>query len=143
MGDLYGSLQYYQHATELEPSNPQTWMALGNFSVINFLQLQEVGLPAARTALTLTSNSAQALDLMGRVMIGLEDMVSAERFLQQAIDKDASFAAAQLHLGQLYLQENQPEKAYAPLKIASQLAGSDGMTRMLANRLLDRYFGGH
>jgi len=72
----------------------------------------------------------------------LEDMVSAERFLQQAVDKDASSAAAQLHLGQLYLQENQPEKAYPHLKLASQLAGSDGSTRTLANRLLVRYFGG-
>jgi len=141
-GDLYASLQYYQHATELEPANPQTWMALGNFSVVNFMQLREVGLPAARTALNLTSTDSPALDLMGRVMMDLEDMVSAERFLQQAVDKDASSAAAQLHLGQLYLQENQPEKAYPHLKLASQLAGSDGSTRTLANRLLVRYFGG-
>ena len=142
MGDLSTSLQYFQSATEIEPSNPQTWMALGNFSAVNQMQLQDVGLPAARTALALTSNGAPALDLMGRVMVGLEDMVSAERFLQQAIEKDDHFAAAQLHLGQLYLQENQPEKAYTPLTLASQSAGSDAETGMLAKRL-DRYFGGH
>ena len=141
-GDLTVALQYYQHATELEPSNPQTWMALANFSAVNLTQLQEVGLPAARTALTLTSNSAEALDLMGRVMLGLEDTASAERFLQQAIDKDASYAAAYLHLGQLYLDEKQPDKAYPLIKKASDLAGSDAETGMFAKRLLDRYFGG-
>jgi len=136
------ALKYYQHATDLEPSNPQTWMALASFSAANLAQLQEVGLPAARTALTLTSNSVEALDLMGRVMAGLDDTASAERFLQQAIDKNDHYAAAYLHLGQLYLDEKQPEKAFPLIKKASDLAGSDAETEMLAKRLLDRYFGG-
>jgi cytochrome c-type biogenesis protein CcmH/NrfG len=69
-------------------------------------------------------------------------MDSAERFLQQAIEKDASFAAAHLHLGQLYLQQNQIEKAYQPLESAFQMAGNDAETGLLAKRLLVRYFGG-
>ena len=142
MGDLYLALQYYQNATGAEPSNPQTWMALGEFCAENQMQVSEVGLPAARSALTLTSNSAPALDLMGRMMIALGDKDSAERFLQQAIEKDASFAAAHLHLGQLYLQQNQIEKAYQPLESAFQMAGNDAETGLLAKRLLVRYFGG-
>ena len=117
-------------------------MALGEFCAENQMQVSEVGLPAARSALTLTSNSAPALDLMGRMMIALGDTDSAERFLQQAIEKDASFAAAHLHLGQLYLQQNQIEKAYQPLESASQMAGNDAETGLLAKRLLVRYFGG-
>ena len=117
-------------------------MALREFCAVNQIQLREVGIPDARSLLTLTSNSTPALDLMGQKIIALGDMDSAERFLQHTIEKDASFAAAHLHLGQLYLQQNQIEKAYQPLESASQMAGNDAETGLLAKRLLVRYFGG-
>ncbi len=142
MGDLYAALGYYQKATELEPENAQAWLALGDFSAANLLQPRDIGLPAARQALLLTSNSAPALDLMGRVMLALEDADSAERFLQQAIEKDSAYAAARLHLAQLYLSQNQMDRAYPLLNEAQKLAGKDTQTEMLARRLLARYFGG-
>jgi tetratricopeptide (TPR) repeat protein len=142
LGDLFAAYGYYQHSTELAKTDPQPWLALAEFSVVHQFQPREIGLPAARNALALTSNSAQALDLMGQVMVVLEDMDSAERFLQQAIQKDASYAAAHLHLGQFYLQEKQMDKAYPLLQQASQLAGKESDTGVLANRLLVRYFGG-
>jgi tetratricopeptide (TPR) repeat protein len=142
MGDLYAALGYYQQATNLEPGNAQTWLALGDFSVVHLLQPREIGLPAARQALLLTSSSAPALDLMGCVMLALDDADSAERFLQQAIEKDSASAAARLHLAQLYLSQNQMNAAYRLLNEAVKLAGKDSQTELLANRLLARYFGG-
>ena len=142
LGDLYAAYAYYQHATELGQTDPQTWLALAEFSAVHQFQPREIGLPAARNALALTSNSAQALDLMGQVMVALEDMDSAERFLQQAIQKDAGYAAAHLHLGQLYLQQKQMDKAYAALHQAARLAEKTSDTGVMANRLLVRYFGG-
>ncbi len=142
MGDLYSALQYYQQATQLEPENAQTWLALGDFSITHLLQPREIGLPAARQALILTSNGAPALDLMGRAMLALEDADSAERFLQQALEKDGAYAAARLHLAQLYISQNQMERAYPLLNEAVKLAGKDTETELLAKRLLARYFGG-
>ncbi len=142
MGDLYGALGYYQKATELEPDNAQTWLVLGDFSAVNLLEPREIGLPAARQALILSSNSAPALDLMGRVMLALEDADSAERFLQQAMEKDSAYAAARLHLAQLYLSQNQMDRAFPLLNEAVKLAGKDAETAALAKRLLARYFGG-
>ena len=142
MGDLYGALKYYQKATVLDPSDLQVWLTLGGFSVVHQFQTREVGLPAARQALILAPDSATALDLMGRVMQALQDMKSAERFLQQAIEKDASYAAAHLHLAQLYLQQNLFDQAYPFLMQASKNAGNDTETGLLAKRLLNQYFGG-
>lgn len=142
MGDTGAALAYFQRATVLEPSNPQAWLALADFSAVHQVQTREVGLPAARQALVLAPESAPALDLMGRVMLVLEDMKSAERFLQLAIEKDAGYAAAQLHLAQLYLQENQAPLAYPFLSRAVELAGNDSQTGLLAKRLLSQYFGG-
>ncbi len=142
IGDLYSALGYYERATELEPDNAQTWLALGDFSAVNQVEPREIGLPAARQALILTSNNAPALDLMGRVMLALEDADSAERFLQQAIEKDGAYAAARLHLAQLYLSQSQMDAAYPLLNEAVKLAGKDTQTGALAKRLLARYFGG-
>ncbi len=142
MGDLYTALEYYQQATVLEPGNAQTWLALGDFSVLHLLQPREIALPAARQALLLTSNAAPALDLMGRVMMALEDADSAERFLQQAMEKDSAFAAARLHLAQLYIAQNDMNSAFGLLNEAVKLAGKDTETEVLAKRLLARYFGG-
>jgi len=142
IGDTGAAMAYYQRATVLEPSNPQAWLALANFSAVHQVQTRDVGLPAARQALVLAPDSALALDLMGRVMLALEEMKSAERFLQLAIEKDAGYAAAQLHLAQLYLQENQASLAYPFLSRAVKLAGNDTETGLLAKRLLGQYFGG-
>jgi tetratricopeptide (TPR) repeat protein len=142
LGDLYAALGYYQRATELTPDDPQTWLAMAEFSAIHLFQPREVGLPAARNALSLSANSSQALDVMGEVMLALEDTDSAERFLQQAIETDAGNAAAHLHLGQILLQKQSMEQAFSSLQLAVRLAGVKSETGMLATRLLERYFGG-
>jgi tetratricopeptide (TPR) repeat protein len=77
---------------------------------------------------------------MGWLMVSLGDYASAERFLQQAIEKDASFSLSLLHLGQLYLQEQQLERAYPYIKRASILSGQDAIGQ-IAKRLLLRYYG--
>jgi tetratricopeptide (TPR) repeat protein len=141
IGDLNGAMKYFQKATALEPSNSQTWFVLGDFCAVHSIATREIGLPAARQFLLLTSESASALDLMGREMQALEDMKSAERFLQQAIEKDAGYAAAHLHLAQLYLQQNQMAQAYPFLAEALKTAGNDTETGLLAKRLLNQYFG--
>jgi hypothetical protein len=66
-------------------------MALGEFCAVNQIQLREVGIPDARSMLTLTSNSTPALDLMGQKIIALGDMDSAERFLQHTIIEGCQF----------------------------------------------------
>ena len=57
------------------------------------------------------------------------------------MEEDESYENAYLHLGQLYLKTQQNSLAYQNLKRASQLAEEESETQLLANRLLEQYFG--
>ncbi len=140
-GDIQSALAHYLKAAELEPDDPFYWRMLARFCVVQDIQIRSVGLPAARRVLAASPQDAAALGLMGWVLLNLEDYASAERFLQQALRQDAEHAPTHLHLGQLYLQLSAADDAYHHLKRAAELAGQDVATGMMAERLLERYFG--
>ena len=118
--DIQQGLEYYQKAVSVEPDNPAIWRLMAQYCLIHQIQLRAVGLPAARQAAVLAPNDPASLDLLGQVLIGLEDLTSAERFLQQALDKDLDFPAAHLHLGQLYLNAEQDGLGSIPSGSGSQ-----------------------
>ncbi|MBE0699337.1 MAG: tetratricopeptide repeat protein, partial [Anaerolineaceae bacterium] len=138
-GDLLVALVHFQKATTLDPQNSLYWQYLARFAVDYSVNVSSIGLPAARQAVVLAPNDPAALDVMGWTMVSLSDYATAERFLQQAVNRDATYPLALLHLGQLYLQEQNLDRAYSYLKRASLLAGDD-TTGMVAKRLLLRYF---
>ncbi len=150
IGNLYADqhntragLAEYQKAAALEPDNALIWQQVAEFCLYYDLELRQVGLPAARQAAALAPEAAAYADTLGRVMAALGDPASAERFLQQAIEKDPDFSAAMLHLGQLYLNQGQTAQAEYYLAKAAQPHGQATEANLIAERLLDRYFGGH
>ncbi|MEA4909478.1 MAG: tetratricopeptide repeat protein [Anaerolineaceae bacterium] len=142
MGDSRLALQYYQKAVALRPRDPVSWRLLAEFSASHGIQLHDVGLPAARQVLALAPAQAESYDLMGSVLLQLNDPLGAERFLHQALRKDAELAAVHLHLGQLYLNTGNMDLAYIHLKKAVSLTIQDPASGYLADRLLVHYFPG-
>ncbi len=140
--NIQGGLRQYQRATEVEPQNPEIWQLLARYCLEHDLELRATGLPAARQAVVLSSASAESLDVLGAVMLGLGDFSSAERFLQLAVEKDPGFVEAIFHLGQLYLLQGNQEQARYFLAAAARVNSSDSDASLLAARLLTRYFGG-
>ncbi|MEJ5201677.1 MAG: tetratricopeptide repeat protein [Anaerolineales bacterium] len=141
-GDNKTALGYFRKAAEIEPQSPLVWRSLVQFCLSQGLLLREEGLPAARQLLVLTPDDPVALDLMGAVLLNLEDLESSERFLQLAIQRDQAFPDAHLHLGQVYLLMEQLDAARYHLKQAIELSEEgDSMWRM-AKRLLERNFSG-
>lgn len=138
-GDLLGAYPYFRKAVELAPKNSQYWQDLVWFSLQYNYDVRNVGLPAARQAVQLAPNDPGALDAMGWTMATLGDSASAERFLQRALERNAAYAPANLHLGQIYLQQQNDDEAYFYLKIADGL-DETGATGDMARRLLKRYF---
>ncbi len=138
-GDLPVALEHFQNAVNLAPKTSLYYQYLARFCVEYDISVQPTGLPAARQAVVLSPDDPGALDVMGWTMVYLEDFATAERFLQQALERDATYALASLHLGQLYLQQQDFDRAYPYIKQASVLGG-EGSIGLVAKRLLLRYY---
>jgi len=136
LGDLIAARAYFTQAIEMEAGSVQAWKSLAAYSLFYGDDVTGTALPAARQALTLAPNDPVALDLMGSVFLALGDLVSAERFLQRAIQQDSTLASAHLHLGQVFLQKSDLAGALAPLNTALRLS-PQGAEGRLAQRLLD------
>jgi tetratricopeptide (TPR) repeat protein len=140
-GNLVEALAYFQRAVAVEPQNGQSWQALARFSLDYLVNIEGVGLPAAREALQLSPEDPAALDLMGALLLKMGDLLSAERFLQRALSVDISYASVHLHLGQLYIQSNKLDLALEHLNKAERLAG-DQSEGVIARRLKEQHFPG-
>jgi tetratricopeptide (TPR) repeat protein len=141
LGQVNEALAEFQLAVGMDPENVDTWKALASFCIQHNLELRTIGLEAAREALALEPEGAETLDLMGWTFFLLDDSTSAERFLHRALEENENYVNAYLHLGQLYLKAQQNSLAYQNLKRASQLADDMSETKLLAQRLLEQYFG--
>ena len=78
----------HQAAVEIDRDNPEYWGVLAKFSIGHNFQVQEAGLGAARQALLLSPRNPVYLDLLGTAYMILGDLDNAERFFQQALERD-------------------------------------------------------
>ncbi|HSV86714.1 MAG TPA: tetratricopeptide repeat protein, partial [Levilinea sp.] len=140
MGKYDQALDHLHLATTVEPVNAEFWYILGRFCVDNRLHVREIGLPAARHALSLALANPDMHDLMGLVLLRLEDEIGAERFLRRALQINPAHASAHLHLGQLYLNHHKYLKAAVHLRQARDSAGENQAgVGIIAARLLEQY----
>jgi tetratricopeptide (TPR) repeat protein len=138
LGELNLALQHYQRASEFEPNNLTYLETLGRFCIQYQIEARSIGLPTARHILTLAPEDPGALDFMGWVLLNLGDFSSAERFLQLAVQKDARDPSILLHLGQVYVQKNEPQKAVPLFSMASSLGSERDPAVVVARRLLEQ-----
>lgn len=140
-GDLVKAVDVLRSAAREAPQDIRTWKNLAWFSSTYEVELRETGLPAAREAVALDDRDGGSLDLMGIILYQLGDDVSAERFLQQAVQADPNNSAAFLHLGQLYWTTARPVEAEQALRQAAALSEEGSQIFTIADRLIRRYFG--
>jgi tetratricopeptide (TPR) repeat protein len=139
MGSLDDAARSYQAATQIAPKDPAYWRLLAGFCLRYQYLVRDMGLPAARQAVLLNDKDPASLDLMGQVFSALNDMLSAERFFQRAIQAAPDSADAHFHLGYVLLQEGDTQAARDQLLLASKLQ-PDTNAGQQASRLLKQYF---
>jgi tetratricopeptide (TPR) repeat protein len=142
LGDINTGLAYLQDAAESNPKDALYWRQLAGYCVDYNVEVREIGLPAARQALLLEESDSANLDSMGMVLMALDDLISAERYLYQAIVRDGLYAPAHFHLGQLYLQKGKKDLAYQELNTVVDLLPEDSEMRKKAEALLKLYWSG-
>lgn len=138
-GDLSGALQAYQRAATLAPRDPDYWRLLADFSARHEYQVREIGLPAARQAVALNPDDPASLDTLGQVLLLLQDLTSAERAFQRALDVDANFIPAHVHLGLAFILRGERLQAYRKWEQVLQ-ADPTSPAAEQARRLLKNYF---
>lgn len=138
-GDLQAALGAYVRATEMDPTDATLWRLLAAFSTRYNVQVEEVGLPAARKAVALNREDPQTLDMLGWTLVLLERFEEAQDALKQALIIDPGFAPAYLHLGILAMQTSDWEVAHGNLVQARDL-DADGQAGQQAQLLLNQYF---
>jgi tetratricopeptide (TPR) repeat protein len=134
--DLKEALPYYIHATELAPTELDSWLALAGFSVRYQYQVRQVALPAARQLILLSPTDPAALDLMGQALFLLDDPLNAGRFYRRAIQVDYKYAPAHLHLAQVYVLRGENTTARQEAELARELAPGS-VEAEYAQRLLE------
>jgi len=135
MGNLSSALEHYQNATRIAPNDWQPWRALAEFCLTRNLELEEVGVPAARKALKLYENSPALMDLLGTVLMTTGDLDEALSYFKLANQIDPHQTPILIHIGQLYLLKKDLKLAGEYLRLAHENA-KDERLRGLAERLL-------
>jgi len=121
LGDLEEADNHYQDAVNLSYNNPSDLQKYIDFLIRYNKDLREVALPIARQALSADVHNPGTLDLMGRVLFQLGDLITAERFFLQAVHQDPAFAPAYHHLGLLYNLQGKSDLAADALMKAQSL----------------------
>jgi tetratricopeptide (TPR) repeat protein len=83
-GDLPAAKLAYQYAADLAPEDPAVWSLLAQFSLDYEIELDELGLPAARQAVMLQSRDAATLDRLGYTHFLIGNWTLAERFILES-----------------------------------------------------------
>lgn len=134
-GDIQRALTHYRQAAEIDPATPAYWSLLADFCLSREIEIAETGVPAARNALVLQPESAEALDLLGQGHLRLGNHVLAERLLSNAVGLAPTAAQPRLHYGLLLLAVDRVSEAVAQLSAAAELGGETSVGR-LARRAL-------
>jgi len=138
-GDLQAALESYYQATEIAPTDAVVWLALAAFSAQYNMQVEEVGLAAAQTAVELAGEDPLTLDMLGWTLTLLERYDEAQDALEQALSLDPELAQAHLHLGIVAIQTGNWESAGDYLRQARDL-DADSPVGKQAQVLLNQYF---
>ena len=138
LGELETAVEKFQQAIELNHLDGTYYSQLASFCITYSYQVRELGLPAARLAVQFDPQDPEILDVMGQVLLDLDDEMNALKFFQRALEADSSYAPAYFHLGIIYsARENNELTIYYLQQV---LLYSDNLSLIdRAERLLSSY----
>jgi len=134
LGNLILALDSYEYAANIDEQNAHYWYALADFCARNNINIADVGIPAAQKALFLSPNDPLGLDTLGWLLTLDGRFFEGEKFLLEALQNDNESASIRFHLGLLYIEKGELDRAHEHLLKAQELGSVDVET------LLQKYF---
>lgn len=138
LGELDAAFEKYQEAIDLDPLNGNYYNKLAEFCVLYEYQVKEIGLPMSRIAVQFKPADEVSLDIMGQVLLALDDTFNAVKFFQMALNSNPGYAPAHYHLGIYYSALNDIERAVFHLEQVLQSTKNPALLDQ-AERLLSNY----
>lgn len=135
LGDLEAAKNALRISVTLAPEDAQFWYLLARFSIERGIEIQTLGIPAARNALLLDRQNPAGLVLLGYAHLTLGNFDLAERLLWRAVQMNPKLAETQYYLGLLRRMQGDPDRARAAWEYA-RLLDPDGAIHELAGRML-------
>lgn len=126
-GNIEEALGHFQFIIDEYPFEASSWIALAKFSLDNEIRVETVGISAARQAVVLDQENPVGFTLLGRAYALKGDNYNAEKFYEQAIELNSSYAPAHFYLGLFYINDDDPDKAYPHLEKVLELTNDIGM----------------
>jgi len=137
LGDTDSALAAYRVATDLAPRESGFWLLLAGFSIRHELQIETIGIPAARNAAALVPGDPAAWDSLGTGYLIIGDLEMADRMLTRSLGFAPSRPSSLYHLGLLRLYQGDLMAARTALKSAID-GDPGGPIAELAQRALER-----
>jgi len=131
MGEYPTGLTQWVDAAVISENPGPIWRQIGEFCIQNQIYLREFGLDAIQALLLSDPESAQNLDLAGRLYLALEDPFTGEKYLHRAIATSPEYYPAHLHLGAWLISSGRWEDGRRWLESAANQQ-LDGQTRLQA-----------
>jgi tetratricopeptide (TPR) repeat protein len=135
LGDLQAAKAALELTLTLAPEDPQFWYLLAQFSIERGIELETLGIPAARNAFLLDRDNPLGLVLLGNAHLVLGNIELAERLLWRAVRIDPNIAMTQFYLGLLRYIQDDYERAQAAWELALRL-DPDGSIGELSHRMI-------
>ncbi len=135
LGDLEAAKNALRFSVTLAPEDAQFWLLLARFSIERGIEIQTLGLPAARNAMLLDRENPDGLVLLGYAHLTLRNFDLAQRLLLRAVQMNPKLAQAQYYLGLLRRVQGDPERARAAWEY-TQFLDPDGVFGELAGRMI-------
>ncbi len=137
MGEIELAKSAYILAAEIGIDDPVFWALLAGFSLKHELEVDTLGIPAARNAVVLNGGNSGDLAALGYAHLLDDNFILAERMLHDAITEGPSNASAHYYLGLLKNLQGNPHGAIQSLKQAIRL-DPEGRYGDLAKRTLEK-----
>lgn len=114
-GDPVGASEHFEAAAALTPEDPAVWKAMARYSIDTEVLVAELGFPAALQLVGENPADKEALVLLGRAHLLMGNDHSGVGFLERALELDAEYAPAHLHLGIYLIDQQRKEEALSHL----------------------------
>jgi tetratricopeptide (TPR) repeat protein len=137
-GDVEEGREHFDRAAELTQDDLGIWIYVARYCIASELFIEELGLPAALRVLREQPGNAEAMVLVGRANLALDNEVTARVYLEQAVQLFPEFIPAHYYYALFLLASEEHAEAFIHLNKVIELAPGSAEAK-LAGQLIVEY----